>query len=67
MEDAPKTTIVSFIIRFVQDQPETEAETHTYRGAIRHIQSDEELIFKCWHEAENFIQQYIPIHQIDYF
>lgn len=67
MEDAPKTNIVSFIIRFVHNQPEADAEPLAYRGAIRHIQSDEELVFKCWDEAEDFIQQYVPINQIDYF
>jgi len=67
MEEASKTNIVSFIIRFVQDKPEKDSDQQSYRGAIRHIQSDEELTFTCWDEAESFIQHYIPINRMSCF
>ena len=33
----------------------------SYRGSIRHIQSDEELNFHLWEDAIEFIRRYVPI------
>jgi hypothetical protein len=63
MENRSKTNIVSFIIRFVQDQTEIDAGSHAYRGAIRHIQTNEEIQFADWEDAVTFIRQYISIDQ----
>jgi predicted small secreted protein len=62
MEKESKTNIDSFIIRFVQEKTDSDANQCAYRGEIRHIQSDEEVTFKCWAEAETFIQNFIPIN-----
>lgn len=32
-----------------------------YRGAIRHIQSDEEMSFNTWEDAVKFIGRFVPI------
>jgi hypothetical protein len=61
MENSTKPTIVSFIIRFVQDQPVKDTAVRPYRGFIRHIQTDEEVQFSHWEDAEFFIQQFVPI------
>jgi hypothetical protein len=50
-------TIYSFIIRFVVE----EGTQPTYHGAIRHIQSAEEMNFNEWQEAVEFMQRFVPI------
>jgi len=52
--------ISSFVIRFVIDSKVEQAPA-SYRGAIRHIQTDEELIFSRWEEVENFIRRFVPL------
>jgi len=64
MEKTSQSNIVSFIIRFVQDQTDNDGNHSSYRGEIRHIQSDDETSFMCWGEAENFIQKFIPINRM---
>lgn len=58
--------ISSFVIRFVVTRPTAsnqgnEALPPNIRGAIRHIQTDQELNFSSWQEAVDFIRQYVPI------
>ena len=62
MESNPSPSITSFVIRFVVDEtsPDKEAQP-CYRGAIRHIQSDEEMNFNVWEDAVEFIQRYVPL------
>jgi hypothetical protein len=60
--DFPK--IVSFVIRFVQEQPAQAPGGIAYRGTIRHIQSDQEMAFTCWDDAMVFMQKYVPIGDI---
>ena len=43
-----------------QDDTLDEAQ-HSYRGSIRHIQSDEELNFHLWEDAVEFIRRYVPL------
>jgi hypothetical protein len=58
--------IYSFIIRFVvEDAPQAEGEQPAYHGAIRHIQSAEEINFNEWVEAVDFIQRFVPIEVSD--
>jgi hypothetical protein len=61
MEKNSKPRIVSFIIRFVQDQPRNDIILRPYRGAIRHIQTDEEVNFSNWEDAVDFIRRYVSI------
>jgi len=62
--DSPSPLISSFVIRFVmneaQDAP-AEAALHSFRGSIRHIQSDEEMNFHAWGDAVEFIRRYVPL------
>ncbi len=52
--------ISSFVIRFVVE-PGENWQHSDYRGAIRHIQTDEEFVFSDWEEAVMFIQNYVPL------
>jgi hypothetical protein len=58
--------ITSFVIRFVYDESPTFHDTDkslqpAYRGAIRHIQSEQEISFSNWREAVEFIRQFVPL------
>lgn len=55
-------TIYSFIIRFVvEDASPEEGTGPTYHGAIRHIQSAEEMNFDEWQEAVEFLRRFVPL------
>jgi hypothetical protein len=59
-------TIYSFIIRFVVDDGSPAPGAHAaYHGAIRHIQSAEEVNFTEWHEAVEFLRRFVPIADRD--
>ncbi|MGD8406381.1 MAG: hypothetical protein PVJ21_22180 [Anaerolineales bacterium] len=64
MESHLPPNISSFVIRFVIDS-EAEQNPATYRGAIRHIQTDEELTFSRWEDVENFIRRFVPLESGD--
>jgi len=58
--------IYSFIIRFVvEDAPQIDGGKLAYHGAIRHIQSAEEINFNEWGEAVEFMQRFVPIEVND--
>lgn len=62
MKTDPAPIIYSFIIRFVVEEPSPgEGTQPIYHGAIRHIQSAEELNFNDWREAVEFMQRFVPI------
>lgn len=62
MDPHSPPVIKSFIIRFVVDDAAQPAADHPrYHGAIRHIQTDEELNFSHWQEAVNFIQRFVQL------
>jgi hypothetical protein len=53
---------MSFVIRFVVDETAQSKESRLcYRGAIRHVQSDEEMNFSAWEDAVEFIRRYVPL------
>jgi hypothetical protein len=59
-------TIYSFIIRFVVDDATIVGGTQpAYHGAIRHIQSAEELSFNDWTEAVAFMRRFVPIENLN--
>lgn len=64
MESHFPPNISSFVIRFVVDS-EAGQPPVTYRGAIRHIQTDEELTFSRWEDVENFIRRFVPLEPQD--
>lgn len=59
--DSQPPIISSFVIRFVLHEVQEETTVPSYRGSIRHIQSDEELHFHLWEDAVDFIRRYVPI------
>ena len=59
--DATESPIISsFVIRFVIHP----GQEPSYRGEIRHIQTQEEIHFDEWNEAETFIRRYVPIEVV---
>jgi hypothetical protein len=64
MPDFPPT-IYSFIIRFVVEDNAADHGQPTYHGAIRHIQSAEELNFSEWREAVEFMRRFVPIEDLN--
>jgi hypothetical protein len=62
--------ITSFVIRFVYAEstlsPKTNRASHAvYRGAIRHIQTDQEIAFSSWRQAVEFMRQFVPLELED--
>jgi len=60
----PDTLIASFVLRFVLDQ-EAGAAPNTWRGVIRHVQTNDELHFSGMKEALVFIRRFIEIPDSD--
>jgi hypothetical protein len=60
MDDEQFPKIVSFVVRFVQDQP-AAGEPPLFRGIIRHVQTDQELTFTDWEAAQGFMEQFVTI------
>jgi hypothetical protein len=65
MDNSSSPQISSFVLRFVQDDPDKLADQPTYRGTIRHIQSDQECSFTSWPDAITFMSQFIPNEVFD--
>jgi hypothetical protein len=63
MDDSTYPEVVSFLIRFVKDQPDKTGKQN-YRGVVRYVQADEEIFFTSWDEVEEFIQRVIPLNKI---
>ncbi len=62
MKPDPAPTVYSFIIRFVvEESSAADGAQPSYHGAIRHIQSAEEMNFGEWHEAVTFMRRFVPI------
>jgi hypothetical protein len=62
METKSSPSIESFVIRFVLDETApANTKQPAYRGAIRHIQSDQEMHFNNWVDAVEFIQRYVTL------
>ena len=61
MDSPLPPNISSFVIRFVVDNAAGEQSHLPYRGAIRHIQTDEEMHFSNWEEAVSFIRRFVPL------
>jgi len=60
---ATETSLVSFVVRFICDEPAAPPEhpaTH-WHGVVRHVQSRVERRFTEWDEAMAFIEQYVSL------
>jgi hypothetical protein len=59
-------SIHSFIIRFVVEASHPkDGAPPAYHGAIRHIQSAEELNFTEWREAVEFMRRFVPVENLN--
>lgn len=59
-----EATIASFILRFTQEATsETEPSGGTWRGVIRHVQTNEETRFAQIADALAFIARYVDIEE----
>ncbi len=66
MELQTSPNIASFVIRFVQSESPQPADATdqrrlSYRGTIRHIQSDEEISFTHWADAMEFMRRFVQL------
>lgn len=60
------SAIHSFVIRFVvRESTLTEEIPPAYHGSVRHIQSAEELHFREWPEAVEFMRRYIHLDELN--
>lgn len=57
----PPPIITSFVIRFVHPDQSVELRDADLRGSIRHVQSDQEILFTRWPDAVAFIQRFVPV------
>jgi hypothetical protein len=58
----PETRLVSFVLRFVYDQPtSTATAANRWHGVVRHVQSNEELHFIRWADAVAFIERFAQL------
>jgi hypothetical protein len=62
---SPETGVVSFVLRFVYDEPPSESALPVagWHGVIRHVQSDSERHFTRWTDAVAFIDQFVRVQQ----
>jgi hypothetical protein len=57
-------SIHSFIVRFVvEDRSDGQETQSVYHGAIRHIQTAEEMNFSTWKEAVEFMRHFVPLEE----
>ena len=66
MDKHSSPQISSFVLRFVQEEPEKLSTRPNYRGSVRHIQTDQEYAFTRWIDALNFMRQFIPEEVFDF-
>lgn len=62
---ASETNVVSFVLRFVCDDSADRASLPgrcgAWHGVVRHVQTNEELHFARWAEAEAFIRRHVSL------
>lgn len=59
-----QTSLASFVLRFVLDEPpspEAMRSLPRWHGVIQHVQTNEEMHFARWEEAVTFIEQYVNL------
>lgn len=61
MNEQSPPDILSFVIRFVIETAGDQQSALPYRGTVRHIQANEEIVFSNWEEVVAFIQDYVPL------
>jgi hypothetical protein len=57
----PDTKIVSFVLRFTQEQSAADACPRAWHGMLRHVQTNEQIHFTQLEEALAFIARYVDL------
>lgn len=65
-----ETNLDSFVLRFVRETKPGEEQhrasvqaRHTWRGSIRHVQSNQERHFTHWDDALEFISEFVNLRE----
>lgn len=60
-----ETNVDSFVLRFVWEGPASEVrpEGPTWRGVIRHVQSNRERAFMRWTDALSFMSEFVDLRE----
>ena len=60
----PQTNVASFVLRFMQDgtDTDTDAPPASWRGVIKHVQTNEEKHFTSFADAIDFIAGYVNLN-----
>jgi hypothetical protein len=58
---SPETQLDSFVVRFVYDETQGDADGANWHGLVRHVQSNAEHHFTRWEEAVAFIARYVRL------
>lgn len=61
----PVPQINSFVIRFIMDESIPLSEAETWRGAIKHVQSENEMTFTNWRDAVIFMGKFLPANILE--
>lgn len=58
-----ETNVDSFVLRFVREATTDKAQGQgaTWRGVIRHVQTNRERSFTRWADALAFIREYVDL------
>ena len=58
-----EANLTSFVLRFVFDQPPEEGASNrqVWHGVIRHVQTNQELLFSDWADAVAFVARYVDV------
>ena len=57
--DSPR--VASFVLRFVQDAPDSQAASGPWHAVVVHVQSNQEKPFTDFADAVAFIARYVPV------
>ena len=55
----PPPSIISFVIRFILEEPSDEQIPPLRRIIVRHIQTDQEISCSSWTDVVAFVQQFV--------
>ncbi|HEX7568140.1 MAG TPA: hypothetical protein VF355_06195 [Anaerolineaceae bacterium] len=57
----PPPSIISFVIRFILEEPSDEQIPPLRRIIVRHIQTDQEISCSSWTDVVAFVQQFVQL------
>jgi len=57
----PPPSIISFVIRFILEEPSDEQIPPLRRIIVRYIQTDQEISCSSWTDVVAFVQQFVQL------